>query len=1022
MRRNAFMCVMLAAAILVISSTQAGLYSPPLVNTSFEDATADGWFHRTSYFTLESDTDPELPDTPYGEYWVQFGNQSWMYQQIGTWDSDISLDISLISGKRAGQDYGGLVISLWAGGDPSLAANASDNNVPPDTLVNLGAVMIDQSQQYDYPNGDDMGSFDISFSMSTGSNGTAGEPLWLLVQSAGRKKVLVDNIQVNYQPKAILTSPENGAEFVARDADLRWQPPESGSIQKYILTYRNDPDFTQPGNTVIDPAVSPYDMGTMPYSTTYYWRVDTVDGQGQAIEGDVWSFTTAADVPTGLFDPPLVNSSFENPVLTPAATSADVLDWYDSGSYTMISDEADTTAPDTPYGDNWAELGNERWIYQQIGRYEENLEIPVNFLLGQKDGKDFTGIHVSLLVGGDPALAIDTDAQYYSDGNPLQTVVGATEIANSGVINPFATTAVKASSQQSVTLSTGTGYVEGAPLWLQFNKVSGNGRALIDNVVIGYPVEPVMLFPTYNLEGVNVDADLEWAPPMTGTVQKYILTFGTDPNLTDPATTVTVDDAVSPYDPGELDYLTTYYWRVDAVNDQNELIQGYICPFTTEELIIPDSIELDDFQSYADNAEFLSAWQQTAGSQGTHELNTDWAAMQLNWQSSDQPVVVEVERTLDDPLDAWPEYMHMLTMSIKGSDQNPPAQIFITLSDGVNDFTASYTASDPVRTGGWHEINIPIEQFTNAGIDMQNITLAKVGLTAEPDEGLAGSILIDDISFAARICGEDIRPAYDLNDDCTTNLLDIAELAKDWLVHDYAINPDMPNGSQLAGYYQFDELTGTSAADSSTNSNDGVIEPGQASSYWSTDSYKGSGSLAVSKDLQVMLPADLFASVTSQISVSMWVKGDIAVEEGQADVAWGPDPHLTEQWQWVSTQTESDSQVWTHYAFVIDNDAGTAAIYRDGILIAKAQDTTFDLDPASAGQTVLSADTFDGTTLIDELKVYSYALGQSEIAYLATDGTGSVVQPISPLFTECDFNLNGVVDLADLAKIVSSAR
>ncbi|AQT68823.1 Immunoglobulin I-set domain protein [Anaerohalosphaera lusitana] len=297
MKRLCF-CI-LTAAVFMAAPCWATLDDPAISDPSFENDTWDGsWFNRTRYFSIDSDTQETIPDTPYGEYWVKFGNSSWIFQQIGTWEPDMYLDISMISGKEAGMNYGGLKISLFAGGDPSVAADAGDNDVPPDNLVNVvGATLVAESQQFDYPNGDDMGTFDVAVTLNTGTEGTVGDPLWLLVQSASSQKTLVDNVSVKLPEAAIQPYPASGEQRAPIDADLDWSAPPVGTVQKYVLTYRNDPNFTEPGNTVVDPVTPPYDMGTMPYDTPYYWRVDVVNNLGETIQGYVWDFETVPEIP-----------------------------------------------------------------------------------------------------------------------------------------------------------------------------------------------------------------------------------------------------------------------------------------------------------------------------------------------------------------------------------------------------------------------------------------------------------------------------------------------------------------------------------------------------------------------------------------------------------------------------------------------------------------------------------------------------------------------------------------------------
>ncbi len=215
--------------------------------------------------------------------------------------------------------------------------------------------------------------------------------------------------------------------------------------------------------------------------TEYFWRIDEVTASLAIVTGRVWRFKTIVPE-SGLSEPPLANPSFENPALVSGASDDDIKEWYDAVGYTYTADEDASTHPATPYGDNWAELDKGRWMYQQIGHYRENMVLEISFLLGTRSDKQGHIVYVSLLSGGDPALAADVNVKN-SEDNPLASTVGATLITNSANILelPQGTTA-----EQSIQLSTGTGLVEGEPLWLQFHTVDeGSGdRVLIDNVQV----------------------------------------------------------------------------------------------------------------------------------------------------------------------------------------------------------------------------------------------------------------------------------------------------------------------------------------------------------------------------------------------------------------------------------------------------------------------------------------------------------------------------------------------------------
>jgi hypothetical protein len=239
----------------------------------------------------------------------------------------------------------------------------------------------------------------------------------------------------------------------------------------------------------------------------------------------------------GLTDPPLVNHSFEDPVLDAGVQSDDINDWWDALQYTYTQDEATADYPFTPYGDNWAELGNGRWIYQQIGTYEENMDLDISFLVGQRDSKEADGVTVDLFAGGNPALAADVNAKRDAAGFPLDSVVGAVQIATTGLLTPFSGVTGTATAEMFVQLSTGTagaGYAVGDPLWVVLSRPSTNGRLLIDNVSVRWP----------------------------GGEGKPVVNAGPDQTTVLPDNTVTLDAEIK--DNGDPNEVLTYWWEVTS--------------------------------------------------------------------------------------------------------------------------------------------------------------------------------------------------------------------------------------------------------------------------------------------------------------------------------------------------------------------------------------------------------------------------------------------------------------------------
>lgn len=304
-------------------------------------------------------------------------------------------------------------------------------------------------------------------------------------------------------------SPANGATDALVGQDLTWVP---GKTSGYVYDVYFGTDYNAVLNaTTASPEYQGQQAGTsytpsISAGTRYFWRIDEIDGS-TTVTGDVWWFEGESITP--LNDPAIVNASVEDPALASGATSNDINDWFDATSYTWTQDDGSASHPDTPYGDNWIELGNGRWIYQQIGTYEENMDLDVTFLAGQPDGNNFAGITVELLVGGDPGLASDHKSKRDDAGFALEATVGATVIASSGQLNPFPSSG-QATQEMAVSLSTGTGHSVGEPLWLLLYRPSSSGRSLIDNVqVVHTNAGPTNSDPVFNASPISeADGDV----------------------------------------------------------------------------------------------------------------------------------------------------------------------------------------------------------------------------------------------------------------------------------------------------------------------------------------------------------------------------------------------------------------------------------------------------------------------------------------------------------------------------------
>jgi hypothetical protein len=92
--------------------------------------------------------------------------------------------------------------------------------------------------------------------------------------------------------KATGPNPSNGAGGVSIVTDLSWTAGAAATSHDVYFGTDSTPDSTEfKGNQT----ATTFDPGTLAYTTTYYWRIDEKNSIGTTT-GDVWSFTTAAEV------------------------------------------------------------------------------------------------------------------------------------------------------------------------------------------------------------------------------------------------------------------------------------------------------------------------------------------------------------------------------------------------------------------------------------------------------------------------------------------------------------------------------------------------------------------------------------------------------------------------------------------------------------------------------------------------------------------------------------------------------
>jgi len=390
--------------------------------------------------------------------------------------------------------------------------------------------------------------------------------------------------------------PVDGVMFVDPNVTLIWTAG-AGSIQHHVYFGDNLEDV-QAGTGGTDKGVIAdpnYTPGLLELDKTYYWRVDEFDGS-QTYTGDLWSFTTTIE---GLGT--VVMDMWEN---INGATLDFLID--------------DSRYPDNPtWSDELTEFGTADTIGDNYGaRIYGWLYVPL------------TGDYTFYFTSAD-----EGELWLSTDDDSTNIVLLASE-PTWGQYDAF----VRWS--EPIPLIGGEKYYIEA-VWKESTdwdhcRVAWQGAGIRSQEVIqgNYlsPYEPVNAFGPSPGDGridVRIDPVLRWKPGKHATSHDVYL--GTDQDAVRNAGTgspeykVTGDIGAESFDPGELELETTYYWRIDEVNDLNPDSPwvGEIWSFTTGGYLIVDDFE--DYNDYDPDQIFntwLDGWEvETNGAVVGHDVD-----------------------------------------------------------------------------------------------------------------------------------------------------------------------------------------------------------------------------------------------------------------------------------------------------------------------------------------------------------------------------------------------------------------
>ena len=548
----------------------------------------------------------------------------------------------------------------------------------------------------------------------------------------GASSVYYDDIKIQDYLSSLVTAheptPEDDATDVLRDAVLAWVAGQSAATHDvYFGTNADDvanADRSNPLDVLAGPdhgAASFDPEGLLDYGQTYSWRVDEVADDGTIYTGDVWTFTT---------------EPFAYPVENIVATSNTTSNAGEGPENTINGSGVDGDGHSTEASDMWLGAAGADPVYIQyefdrvyklyemlVWNYNAEFELVLNF--GFKD----------------------VTVEYSTDGAEW-TVLGDVEfaqaIAQSGYVYnttvDFGGAAVK-----YVRLTLNAGY-------------SAIGQYGLSEVRFLYlPVQARKPEPADGATDVAFDTALNWRAGREAVTHEVYLSADAEA-VADGTALLGTTSEVS-LGAGTLDFATSYYWKVNEVNEAEEsaVWEGSVWTFTTQEVAT-----IDGFESYDDDQNriydtWTDGWVNGSGAVVGYDtepfaerntVNSGRQAMPLEYDNSAAPYYSETSRTWSGGQDWTAGAADTLVLYVHGAADNDAASLYVAVEDTAgNVAVAMHADADVALTEEWVEWRIPLADL--AGADLARVETLYVGLgdRDNPAAGGAGIVYIDDIAF-----------------------------------------------------------------------------------------------------------------------------------------------------------------------------------------------------------------------------------------------------------------------------------
>lgn len=383
-------------------------------------------------------------------------------------------------------------------------------------------------------------------------------------------------------------------------------------------------------------------------------------------------------------------------------------------------------------------------------------------------------------------------------------------------------------------------------------------------------------------------------------------------------------DANTTYTPPSPDGLllgpTTYYWRIDEVNDANgDTWKGHVWMLKTSTDKVLNTFDIYQPTGGATHPQLADEWKVSGSNvsislaptlDGTTPATScmDYNAMKIVYNNSISPWYSEVNYVIPsssalNKRDWVTGGAKMLTLYFHGVQTNTAEKLYITIKDsnGVRatvafpdsnvlvqrvDMVGNGTSDRPKYDENWQWWLIDLKKFSDANVNLKDVRYLTIGIGAGDGNhpgNASGKLYVDDIALYPRWCPISFNISFDqsadadLNNDCSVDMSDLQIFLNSWLESSYqvtAANSVDPSGLVL--WYKFDEKTGYDVYDSSGHGNTGSL----IWSLWDSVGHDGNGAVIFQgyngtypgQYVSVPIAAAADTNLGGHSTVAFWVK------------------------------------------------------------------------------------------------------------------------------------------------------